>query len=1120
MNPAVGTHNSARRFHGLMFRALVAAALGVLSCAVPIRAVPQEGPATRVEVYLEQSHSLLIPAVTNVVVLDPAICRTETAQDQVVFYGLKRGETVVFVWTKERRLDLLVRVVQPPPVQVPPSLRRPGEEAMGHGFFGSSMQSMTASDAEASYFFFHRLQWQQEINGHRVSLRGQGHDSSLPGAPRFNMQTASVEYATGNTNLTLMDSIVDLNGGLEGQILPTPTFNILMVRGVNFSTKRGANQFELFGGATLPSYYLNLSGTRDIAGFTFRRKQAPGLDLFATTAATNVPLLTPAGTYRRRNSGFQTAGFTSRPNKHFSFQGTGGVSTLGAMAQGAMLYAGQNWKAFVSGIRSGANFPLNQLQILATGRSSITAGATFEPSSRASASLFYQHTSTQSGALFTRPGSSDYLNPNLNLVLSPAHILTLNYAYTRSQGGLKLADKSSGNRVDVALSSQLGHGLTNTAEVGVGALSDPLQMNSQSQISLRDSLSIRVKGQNTLFFTVIHNRFDPSLIRRLNQEIDLLSPALRQLFLLDPVAFVQSPNLDPELRALLSSLSPTDTQVTLTGQFLVRRRLNISPTVGFYHTAEGISRKSNSHLLGYTLSYQLTRNLDLQSSLSNLLMWDPRVQEVRHNTVLTVGFNRTFNGSPAILFGSSRSRGTIRGRVFRDMNVNGSFNTGEPGLPGVRVELSTGQAARTDHEGRFEFSGLAPDVYQVTLPLSQFTEPVRVTGSTDVRVELLPSRIVEVDFGIVNFARVMGNVFNDYLLSGKKLPDAPGLRGITVILSNPTTRRAVTTDAGGDYEIDDLGPGDYQLSVDRSTVPPDFVLPEEPAMLKVGPTETVVHNVPLQALRSVAGRVLLKSHNGGGESLKIPGLMNGSAPSRNGTKGTAHALEPETQPALVPLAGVRLAVDHNMATTDADGNFVLRNLPAGELLLTMVPVAPVPAGAAIPSWRIQLPRDPIQVQGATITLSNPQLLQYLLPSSSPKEELPEKKVKAASSEKEFQEKSFENEAKSAYFDFDKSGIRPDAQQTLTADADFFKAHQGVKFTIEGHCDERGSEEYNLGLGDRRATAAKNFLVNLGISADRISMISYGKSRPVCSEHNEGCWQKNRRAHFRFGTETK
>ena len=115
-----------------------------------------------------------------------------------------------------------------------------------------------------------------------------------------------------------------------------------------------------------------------------------------------------------------------------------------------------------------------------------------------------------------------------------------------------------------------------------------------------------------------------------------------------------------------------------------------------------------------------------------------------------------------------------------------------------------------------------------------------------------------------------------------------------------------------------------------------------------------------------------------------------------------------------------------------------------------------------------------------------------------------------------EEQLFDQAIKPAYFDLDKYNIRPDAQTTLTSDADFLKEHAGVKFTIEGHCDERGSEEYNLGLGDKRATSAKNFLVNLGIATDRISTITYGKSRPVCTESSEDCWQKNRRAAFKFG----
>lgn len=109
------------------------------------------------------------------------------------------------------------------------------------------------------------------------------------------------------------------------------------------------------------------------------------------------------------------------------------------------------------------------------------------------------------------------------------------------------------------------------------------------------------------------------------------------------------------------------------------------------------------------------------------------------------------------------------------------------------------------------------------------------------------------------------------------------------------------------------------------------------------------------------------------------------------------------------------------------------------------------------------------------------------------------------------------EVQDAYFDFGKSNIREDARATLSRDSDALKAifndFPGITIVIEGHCDERGSAEYNLGLGDRRAASAKEFLTQLGVPADRLKLVSYGKERPQCTESNEECWQKNRRVHF-------
>ena len=108
---------------------------------------------------------------------------------------------------------------------------------------------------------------------------------------------------------------------------------------------------------------------------------------------------------------------------------------------------------------------------------------------------------------------------------------------------------------------------------------------------------------------------------------------------------------------------------------------------------------------------------------------------------------------------------------------------------------------------------------------------------------------------------------------------------------------------------------------------------------------------------------------------------------------------------------------------------------------------------------------------------------------------------------------FSSNVRDIYFDYDKSDIRDDARSTLQGDATALQGRSALKFTIEGHCDERGSEKYNLALGDRRANATKQFLVSIGVAGDRIDTVSYGEERPFCTEHNEDCWQKNRRAHF-------
>ncbi len=103
--------------------------------------------------------------------------------------------------------------------------------------------------------------------------------------------------------------------------------------------------------------------------------------------------------------------------------------------------------------------------------------------------------------------------------------------------------------------------------------------------------------------------------------------------------------------------------------------------------------------------------------------------------------------------------------------------------------------------------------------------------------------------------------------------------------------------------------------------------------------------------------------------------------------------------------------------------------------------------------------------------------------------------------------------KDVFFDYDRYDLRADARQVLKANADWLKKNSSARIEIEGHCDERGTSEYNLALGAKRAQSAKDYLATLGIAGDRLSTISYGEEIPVCKQANEDCWRQNRRARF-------
>jgi hypothetical protein len=445
-----------------------------------------------------------------------------------------------------------------------------------------------------------------------------------------------------------------------------------------------------------------------------------------------------------------------------------------------------------------------------------------------------------------------------------------------------------------------------------------------------------------------------------------LTPALQSLFLADPVAFVNSSNLPPEVRALLQAQQPIGTSVSASGQFHLGRRINFSPNVSLVRGTDG-AQETWTPYFGYGMRYQVTRTLELDSSLSNIWLLANTQGAAQHTMVFSFGITKSFSAAPSMFRSGLHHGCVIEGRVFRDTNVNGVFHAGEPGLDNVRVELDTGESVVTDELGRYKFDGVSPGQHHVMLDLGQFSNPVRMTTPSVAEADLIRSRTAVINFGVVDFARVMGSVFNDLRFEGKRQPDSKGMPEIRLILDDGRQQRTIESE-GGEFELVDLPPGSYTLRVDTTTLPANYVLPKDSYPIRVAPVSTTVINVPVRALRSIAGRVYLRSPNGSATAQS--GGQSAPPAAGNSKAGSDFT--------LVPMAGIQLQAGPSTAVSDRNGDFLLRDLPAGDLTVMVVPVKPLPPGMQAPGGSIHMPAEPIQVQGATIVISNPDLVPYLV----------------------------------------------------------------------------------------------------------------------------------------------
>jgi SdrD B-like domain len=904
----------------------------------------QEPNPRLIELVWRASTTIPLRGVTHVVAVDDSIVRADVLANGVELFGLTRGETVIHAWVEGQRVSWRVTVVmaaQP----VRRALAGPSAATGSHGVIGTSAQAVAAASRPPDYVLLHHFEWQASNTGKGLTLRGLAQQSTVAGANPFNLNTFSIVHDSRAVKLSFLDFSLDVNGNSRDRIQSTADYTAYPVRGFSMLVRKDRHEVEVFGGTTIPAYFRTLQGTRHIAGFTVRRQERPSLVMQTTAGWVKSPAAVFGLPQAPANSVFQTGGFQYTPNGRWQARATAGASTNGSLMQGAASYSGDHLTAIVTGNRIAPDFPLSQFQLRLFDGTALTGTITDRINSRLAASIAYEYHGTPSRSFLPAQSASDYLSANVSVLLSPGESLALNRTASHNRSGLALLGQSQAERYDISLNSRIGSAM-NTAQITTVS-QETSTTESQRELTWRDSLSVPFKA-GSLTFGVQQARRDPSLVMRLKQETGVLTPALQELFAANPGVFAQE-FIPPEIRRLLEGLDLTETQATVNGQLRFGRRLVLGPTVGYSRNILGLNTNLRSWLFGYSAAWQATSTVQVVSSVSNVIVFDQPTRNLQRSRIMTVGVNKSFTHAPLLL----RPSGAVRGRVFRDTNLNGRFDAGELGLGGLRVTLGDHKTVLTDTQGRFEFASLDRRTYSVHVPLDQFGEAVRLTSAGDVEVDLSGADTASVEFGVVNFARVMGVAYNDYALDGRKRSDANGLRGIAIILSGNGFTRRLVTDGGGEYSLNDVPPGDYELIVDRTTLPPSFAAPERPIAVRAEAATTVSRDIPLRAIRSIGGRVYFK-------------------PSATALAANAGRAE------LMPVVGMQLRAGAATAVTGADGSFLFRDLPAGDLELVAEPLRPLPADLRRPSGKIRLPVDPIHIDDVTMVISNPELLAYFV----------------------------------------------------------------------------------------------------------------------------------------------
>jgi hypothetical protein len=452
-----------------------------------------------------------------------------------------------------------------------------------------------------------------------------------------------------------------------------------------------------------------------------------------------------------------------------------------------------------------------------------------------------------------------------------------------------------------------------------------------------ERLSYSRNGTSVTGFVNYTNK-TPSLTGLIVGNPQLLPTSLQAAYAADPVHFLQIHG--HELHLLLPGVELPLTRSLDTGLLLQTafRRLDLSAEVR-YSTGEVFARDQRSVLVAGSVGI----NLDAANSL--------RINASRYFTnnlvgsqsAVTISYVHRFGRDSGSGFQFARlfgfGRGKIQGRVFSDLNSNGQDDAGEPGLPGMTVQIDGTRTATTDASGRFQFKS-DPGEYSVALISPELGRRLRASSPTERQVSLSSGQTADLSFGLSDLGMLGGRVVNDLLLTGgPATSDLPGVGGLRLTLRPTAGHRipdvSAVADARGHYQFLNLAPGSYNVELDPRSLPPNYRLPERTAWLVViQPLGNFNLDIALAAQRAITGTVFV-DRDGDGQ------------------------FDPQKDEVVV---GARVSAGKAFALSGPGGTYVLRNLPAGKIEV----FARAPDGVDSLPFSLELLPEPVTQRGVNL----------------------------------------------------------------------------------------------------------------------------------------------------------